>query len=71
MNVYFDSYYRQAPLTLCNASRVGNIQHVENKISQHLKKSVIESQKQIRNNFKTKMPEFVNAKNTDSSRSLR
>ena len=32
-------------LTLCNASRVGNIQHVENKIwsyiSQHLKKSLL------------------------------
>ena len=38
-------------LTLCNASRVGNIQHVENKISQHLKKIVIVSRKQIRNIF--------------------
>ena len=28
----------QIELTLCNASRVGNIEHVENKISQHLKK---------------------------------
>ena len=28
-------------LTLCNASRVGNIQHEENKISQHLKKSLL------------------------------
>ena len=28
-------------LTLCNASRVGHIQHVENKISQHLKKMLL------------------------------